>query len=287
MKDMSTFLGVAFAVLFVGKAQSEVVVWSGNGAVTESSGSFQGVAVGDVVEFRMIYNDDAGSVERWKTSSNFGGSSQAAYTSNLGLRIEVKVGELSWVGEVATGQAFQNEAFSVLEIDRVPGNERIEARIGASGGGSFSEFSVGGGAPFLNLDVVGQGDGLLAGGISAESLQEAALSAMSGVIGSMGSGDQFRFDLDVTTVEIGGVEEAVEINVVSLDREDDRVMLSWLAGAGLVYRVESTDDMASGEWTLEEHVNGTGGVLVRNFVMNGEKRFFRVVLEDGGSVNEE
>ena len=79
----------------------------------------------------------------------------------------------------------------------------------------------------------------------------------------------------------GGLATTSPALAINVESENDLVVLKWSAQAGRTYRVEYTDDLATGDWTaLPATVTVTGtSARTEDTLGLSTQRFYRVVIE--------
>ena len=79
----------------------------------------------------------------------------------------------------------------------------------------------------------------------------------------------------------GGLVTASPTLAITVESENDLVVLKWAAQAGRSYRVEYTDDLATGDWTALPGDVTVSGTTARTEDTLGlsTQRFYRVVVE--------
>ncbi|MFO1499306.1 MAG: hypothetical protein U1G07_13070 [Verrucomicrobiota bacterium] len=78
--------------------------------------------------------------------------------------------------------------------------------------------------------------------------------------------------IDVFAVDLGGP------TLGSFGIENGQIGFAFAAQSGKHYRIERSDDLASGTWASVEEVTGTGASISFRYALDGQQRFYRVVL---------
>ena len=162
----------------------------------------------------------------------------------------------------ATGGGICNMGALVLSNSVVSGNTAY-----ASAGGGFTVATVITVGP--TYEAAGGNPGTLVNGPVR-------------VAGRVGSGAlQFDGINDHVNVPPGGLATTSPTLAISVESENDLVVLKWSAQAGRTYRVEYTDDLTGGDWTALPGTVTVSGNTARTEDTLGlsTQRFYRVVIE--------